>query len=129
MAFKFPPKEILEKALDMLSEKDKNDLREQYLRNKEKTKKYWRQKKEKDFSELINSLKVDRVSVKYKDFYDSNVDKAKINKITRENSDANMLFTSKITKATDKTQVIDHRISQNLTEEVTFNYKDHSKAA
>ena len=41
MIFKFPPKEVLKKALDMLSEKDKSNLREQYLRSKKETTEYW----------------------------------------------------------------------------------------
>lgn len=41
MTFKFPPKEILEKALNMLSEEDIKGLRKQYLCSKKETTKYW----------------------------------------------------------------------------------------
>lgn len=41
MAFTLPPKKILAKALELLPQADKQQLHQQYLRQKAATRKYW----------------------------------------------------------------------------------------
>ena len=56
MTFRFPPKEVLEKALNVLSDNDKKEIREQYLHDKEETKEFWRKRRKSNLEATINDI-------------------------------------------------------------------------
>ena len=56
MTFRFPPKKVLEKALNVLSDNDKKEIREQYLHDKEETKEFWRKRRKSNLEATINDI-------------------------------------------------------------------------